>query len=139
MRLAILCVAVGLFLPCAAKAQEFVTSQRLPDSPSSTSTDNGRVKGCASTSSDKRATPASDMAFGDGITLEPMKHGTIVCLTRELVETLGAERAMADALIGELAAFTGSQFLDPLNAPAAGQNRAASSTGWHRLRRACAR
>ena len=34
MKLAILCVAVGLFLPCAAKAQEFVTSQRLPDSPS---------------------------------------------------------------------------------------------------------
>lgn len=45
-------------------------------------------------------TPASDMAFGDGITLEPMKRGTIVCLTRELVETSGAERAMADALIG---------------------------------------
>ena len=34
MKLGILCVAVGLFLPCAAKAQEFVTSQRLPDSPS---------------------------------------------------------------------------------------------------------
>jgi hypothetical protein len=34
MKLAVLCVAVGLFLPCAAKAQEFVTSQRLPDSPS---------------------------------------------------------------------------------------------------------
>lgn len=34
MKLAILCIAVGLSLPCAARGQEFATSQRLPDSPS---------------------------------------------------------------------------------------------------------